>query len=121
MRDQTVYGMYQNLLKYVQQIEQSVRLGLTGEAVRAEALTQLLLSKGIFTQEELNSAIGEVIRKANEPKPEAEVETPKVELTTPTPDQVQEIQKSAETQQLQKEANEAMHEHLQDRVDGETK
>ncbi len=91
MRDNTIYGMYQGVVNYVQKLEQSVRLGLTGEAVRAEALIQLLMKKGIFTQEELTEAMGAVIKKANEPKPE---ETPKVEIAVPSPEQVQAIEKS---------------------------
>jgi hypothetical protein len=97
MRDGTIHGYMQNIVKYIQQVEQSARLGITGEAVRAEALTQLLLSKGIFTQEEMTTAIGEVIKKANEPKQEEAVKTeeaPKVELATPTAEEVADVQKS---------------------------
>jgi hypothetical protein len=96
MRDSTIDQYFRNVVKYIQQVEQSARLGITGEAVRAEALTQLLLSKGIFTQEEMTAAVGEVIRKANEPKPEeaAAAEAPKTELALPTTEQVQEVQKS---------------------------
>ena len=96
MRDGTMHQYFENVVKYIQQVEQSARLGITGEAVRAEALTQLLFKKGIFTQEEMTAAVGEVIRKANEPKPEeakAE-EATKVELTVPSAEQVAQVEKS---------------------------
>lgn len=91
-RDQTTLGMLQNLANYIQQVEQSARLGITGESVRAQAFQDLLIKKGLITEAELTESIGEVIRKLNEPKPEAEA--PKVELTTPTPEQVQAVEKS---------------------------
>lgn len=93
MRDGTIHSYFENVVKYIQQVEQSARLGITGEAVRAEALTQLLLQKGIFTQEEMTIAVGEVIKKANEAKPAPE-EAPKVEITTPTAEQVVAVEKS---------------------------
>jgi hypothetical protein len=98
-RDGTTLSMFQNLVKYVQQVEQSARLGITGEAVRAQAFQKLLIKKGLITEAELTEAIGEVIREANTPKPEevaTATEAPKVEITTPTPEQVSEVQKSIE-------------------------
>jgi hypothetical protein len=90
MRDTTIHGYLQNLVRYIQQVEQSARLGITGESVRAQAFQQLLIKKGLITEAELTTEIGEVIRKANEPKPEEHKaeEAPKVELTTPTPEQI---------------------------------
>lgn len=96
MRDTTIHGYLQNIVKYVQQVEQSARLGITGEAVRAQAFQQLLIKKGLITEAELTEEIGNVIKKANEPKveePKAE-EAPKVEIVTPTTEQVQAIEKS---------------------------
>ena len=92
MRDGTIHQYFENVVKYMQQVEQSARLGITGEAVRGQAFQQLLIKKGLITEAELTEAIGEVIRKANEPQPQAEV--PKVELTTPTAEQVAAVEKS---------------------------
>jgi hypothetical protein len=102
-RDGTTYEMYQALLKYAQQLEgalhqleQQARLGITGEAVRGQAFQKLLIKKGLITEAELTESIGEVIKEINQPKPEepkAE-EAPKVELTTPTPEEVAQVEKS---------------------------
>lgn len=92
MRETTIHQYFQNLAKYIQQVEQSARLGITGEAVRAQAFQQLLIKKGLITEAELTAEIGAVIQKANEPKPEDE--TPKTEIVPATPEQVVEIQKS---------------------------
>jgi hypothetical protein len=101
MKESTIYQMKQQLLQYIQhvekslmQLEQSARLGITGESVRAQALQDLLTQKGVFTEAELTTAIGEVIKKLNEPKSEEKAEEPKVELTTPTPEQVAQVEKS---------------------------
>jgi|SRR5579864_2504167 len=92
MRDTTLWGHLQTLGSYIQQVEQSARLGITGEAVRNAALQALMIKKGLITEAELTEAIGEVIKKANEPKPAEEA--PKVELATPSPEQVQAVEKS---------------------------
>jgi hypothetical protein len=97
MRDTTIHGYFQNLVKYIQQVEQSARLGITGEAVRAQAFQQLLIKKGLITEEELTAEVGEVIRKANEVKPEEVAKTeeaPKVKLTVPSAEQVAAVEKS---------------------------
>lgn len=96
MRETTIHQYFQNLAKYIQQVEQSARLGITGEAVRAQAFQQLLIKKGLITEAELTTEIGAVIQKANEPKPEEvkSEEAPKVEIVPATPEQVSEIQKS---------------------------
>lgn len=93
-RDSTTLSMYQNLVQYVQQIEQSARLGITGEAVRAQAFQQLLIKKGLITEAELTAEIGEVIKKANEVKPEPAPEAPKVDIVPATPEQVAQVEKS---------------------------
>ena len=93
MRDGTIHQYFENVVKYIQQVEQSARLGITGEAVRAQAFQQLLIKKGLITEAELTTEIGEVIKKANEPKPAAET-TPKVEIVPATPEQVQAVEKS---------------------------
>ena len=95
MREGTIMQYFNNLAKYIQQVEQSARLGITGEAVRAQAFQNLLIRKGICTEEELTAEIGEVIKKANEPKAADEAAAqPVVEIAKPTPEQVQEVQKS---------------------------
>lgn len=96
MRDNTIHQYFTNVVNYIKQVEQSARLGITGEAVRGQSLQQLLIKKGLITEAELTEAIGEVIRKANEAKPEEPKpdEAPKVELATPTPEQVIAVEKS---------------------------
>ena len=96
MRDGTIHQYLQNVVKYIQQVEQSARLGITGEAVRAQAFQQLLIKKGLITEAELTAEIGEVIKKANEPKPEETKveEAPKVGIVPATPEQVAQVEKS---------------------------
>jgi hypothetical protein len=109
MKESTIYGMYQSILKYAQQLEQSLhqleqsaRLGITGESVRNAALQKALIKKGLVTEADLTEAIGEVIREINQPKVEepkaAEAapatEAPKVELALPTTEEVQAVEKS---------------------------
>jgi len=94
MRDGTIHSYFENVVKYMQQVEQSARLGITGEAVRGAALQQLLVKKGLITEAELTEAIGDVIRKANEAKPDPATEAPKVEIVPATPEQTQAVEKS---------------------------
>lgn len=96
MKETTLFGHLQSLARYIQQVEQSARLGITGEAVRGQAFQQLLIKKGLITEDELTESIGEVIRKANEPKPEETKadEAPKVEIVPATPEQVAQVEKS---------------------------
>jgi hypothetical protein len=95
MRDTTIHGYLTNIVKYVQQVENSAKLGITGEAVRNAALQELLIKKGLITEQELTESIGNIIRKANEPQKQEEA--PKgPEIVPATPEQVADVQKSVE-------------------------
>lgn len=92
MKETTLYGILQKLDQKINVIEQRSSLGVTSEAIRNQAIYKLLIKKGLLTEQEFTTEVGEIIREMNQSNPEAE--TPKVELTTPTVEQVAEVQKS---------------------------
>ncbi len=97
MRDAQIYAMVQELNGKLNQLGQFVQLHLSGNALYDEALKNILLSKGIFTEVELKEQIGVEIAKANaapDPKP---VETPEPAadaLVTPTPAEVAKVEET---------------------------
>lgn len=110
MLDATVYnlintvrgeinGQMQQVVAYVQNLQQSVRLAFTGETVRSESLQALLLKKGIITQEELTAEVGITIQKmqaeaeaqAKAAAEKAAADAGKTEIIVPTTEQVQQV------------------------------
>lgn len=70
MRDETVYGIAQQLkneinqiVQFVQNLQQAVRLDSTGKEIRLLALMQLLVKKGLITEAEMTGQSGEVIKQ----------------------------------------------------------
>lgn len=95
MREGVIINAIQSLDRKISQVDQYTKVGVSGEIVRNQALTNLLIEKGYFTQEELNAAIGKVIQEVNTPKQE-EAAAPAPEIVPATPEQVAEVQKSVE-------------------------
>lgn len=69
MRDQAIIGGFQDLEKrlqqvvqFIQQFTQSVRLDSTGKEIRLLALQQLLYKKGLITEAEMTEQSGLVIQ-----------------------------------------------------------
>jgi polyhydroxyalkanoate synthesis regulator phasin len=94
VRDQTLIQQFSIIAQQLQLLENSMRIGISGEAIRNEALTSLFIKKGLITQEEITSSIGDVIKKYQEQKKE-EVEKKTTEIIVPTAKEVAEVQKSA--------------------------
>jgi len=70
MRDGHIIGQFQQVWKALAVIEQAMKMAVTGESVRNQALVDLLQKKGIITEIEMTHAVGEVIQKINQPKKE---------------------------------------------------
>jgi septum formation inhibitor MinC len=99
MRDETVYGIAKQLkdeinqiVKFIQNLQQAVRLDSTGKELRLLAMQQLLIKKGIFTEAEMTEQTGEVIK---EMQAQAEEEAKKAnapEIVPATPEQVAKVE-----------------------------
>ena len=89
MREQVIIQEFQALFQRMAILEQSLRLGVTGEMLRNEALQTALIAKGLLAQEDITKAIGEVIKKTQEKAAEQQA---KPELILPTTEQSEQIQ-----------------------------
>ncbi len=105
MRDDTVYQIAQQLkgeinqiVQFVQNLQQAVRLDSTGKELRLLSVQQLLIKKGLITEEEMTAQTGEVIKqmqaeaeaqaakaKAPEIVPATAAQTAQVEATKDAP------------------------------------
>lgn len=70
MRETEFYGQInglkqtlQQVIQFVNNLQNSVRLAFTGETVRSESLQSLLIKKGIITVEEMTAEVGETLKK----------------------------------------------------------
>ena len=70
MRDETVYGLtgqlndkINQIVQFIQNLQQAIRLDSTGKEIRLLSLQQLLIKKGIITEAEMTEASGEVIKQ----------------------------------------------------------
>jgi hypothetical protein len=98
MRDQVIIQEFQRINQLLNALAQHVQLSLSGQALFDEAVKNLLMKKGIFTETELKEQIGEEIRKANEaPAPEPVAEAPAEGLIAPS---AAEVAKVEETKQV---------------------
>ena len=98
MRDSSIIGGFQNIeqrlqqvVQFVEKLQQSVRLAFTGETVRSESLQSLLLKKGVITQEELTAEIGVTIQKMQE-EAEKQAKAAQEGLVKPSVKQVQQVE-----------------------------
>lgn len=90
MRDETIIREINQMKQYIQMLENSVRLAFTGQEIRGAAIQALLLSKGTFTQDELNAEIGATITKMQQQAEEA-TKKAQTEIIKPTTEQVQQV------------------------------
>jgi len=91
MKETTLYGILDRLDKKVNIVDQRASLGVTSEAIRNQAMYKLLVKKGLLTEQEFTEEVGQIIKEMNQPKQE---EAPKVEIATPTTEQVAAVEKS---------------------------
>ena len=82
MRDETVYGLIQKLeaqinnsvgqiVQFIQNFQQAVRLDSTGKEIRLLALQQLLIKKNHITEAEMTEQSGLVIKQMQQEAEEA--------------------------------------------------
>jgi predicted GTPase len=98
MRDETVYGIAQQLkgeinqiVQFIQNLQQAIRLDSTGKEIRLLSLQQLLIKKGLITEAEMTEQSGEVIKQMQK---EAEEQAAKAKIVTPTPEQVAKVEET---------------------------
>jgi len=96
MRDETVYGIAQQLkgeinqiVQFIQNLQQAIRLDSTGKEIRLLALQQLLVKKGIITEAEMTEQSGEVIKQMQK---EAEEQAAKAKIVPATPEQTAQVE-----------------------------
>jgi len=99
MRDETVYGIAQQLkgeinqiVQFVQNLQQAIRLDSTGKEIRLLAIQRLLIKKGLITEAEMTEQSGEVIKEMQK---EAEEQTAKAkapEIVPATPAQTAQVE-----------------------------
>lgn len=95
MRDAQVYAMVEQLDKQIRALGQFVQVHLSGNALYDEALKNVLMSKGLFTETELREQIGKEIQKANEAPEKPEEVAPATEgLVTPSAAEVAKVEET---------------------------
>lgn len=87
MREVTIIEQFKQIYGMINGLHQSFRLAITGEALRMQAIQKLLISKGLMTDAELQTTLGEVIQEMNS-KVEEEQKKATDSLVKPTPEQV---------------------------------
>lgn len=97
MREGVIIQELQSLNQRVNALAQYMQLSSSGEALFDEAVKNLLIKKGIFSEVELKEQIGEEIRKANEaraPEPAPAAAPAADGLVTPTPQEVAKVEET---------------------------
>jgi len=96
MRDQTIIEGFKSLeqrlqqvVQFVQNLQQAVRLDSTSKEIRLLSIQQLLIKKGILTEAEITEQTGEVIKQMQK---EAEEQAAKAKIVPATPEQVQQVE-----------------------------
>jgi uncharacterized iron-regulated protein len=95
MKETEFYGRLANMenrfnqvVQFVENMQQSIRLAFTGQEIRGASLQSLLLKKGLITEAELTEEIGKTIQKM---QADAEEAAKKVNIVQPTAEQVQQV------------------------------
>ena len=115
MRDETVYSLVNEVkaglnqvIQFVNNFQQAVRLDSTGKEIRLLGIQRLLIAKGIITEAELTAESGKVIaemqKQAEDAAKEAAEKAAKPEIVKPTTEQVQQVTNASTTDEAVKEA-----------------
>jgi hypothetical protein len=102
MRDETVYGLVgqvndklNQVVQFIQNLQQAIRLDSTGKEIRLLAIQQLLIKKGLITEAEMTEQSGEVIKQmqaeAEEQAKKAAEKAAAPVIVPATPEQVQQV------------------------------
>lgn len=102
MRDQTIIEGFKSLeqrlgqvVQFVQNFQQAVRLDSTGKEIRLLALQQLLIKKGLITEAEMTEQSGEIIKQMQKEAEEQAKKAAAPEIVVPTADQIQQVAATA--------------------------
>lgn len=114
MRDETVYGLIGKLeahvnssvgqiVQFIQNFQQAVRLDSTGKEIRLLALQQLLIKKGLITEVDMTEASGEVIKQMQKEAEEAAAKAAAPAIVPATPEQTAQVAAAPTTDAAVKE------------------
>ncbi len=100
--------MMQQVIGFVQQFQQAVRLDSTGKEIRLLGIQRLLLKKGLITEAELTEISGEIIKEmqkqAEDAAKEAAEKTAAPTIVAATPEQTAQVTNAPTTDTAVKEA-----------------
>lgn len=114
MRETEFYGQVnglkqtlQQLVTFINNFQQAIRLDSTGKEIRLLALQRLAIKKGLFTEAELTTESGDVIKQmqkeAEEAAKKASEQAVKPEIVKPTTEQVQQVTNTPVSEEVVKE------------------
>jgi hypothetical protein len=103
MREETIIKGFQDLEKrfqqvigFIQNFTQSVRLDSTGKEVRLLALQKLLLKKGLITEAEMTAEAGDVIKEMQKQAEEEAAKAAAPAIVPATPAEVAQVAATTE-------------------------
>jgi len=102
MRDQSIINGFNNLQKLITYIDDQTKTALAGEMMLQQAIRELLVEKGIFTDKELADSLSKIIEKNNKAAKEAQEKKSK-EILKPTPEQASKIHASKKETEISSE------------------
>jgi len=98
MRDQPIIEGFKSLeqrlqqvVQFIQNFQQAIRLDSTGKEIRLLALQQLLIKKGAITEAEMTEASGEVIKQMQKEAEEAAAKAAAPAIVPATPAEVAQV------------------------------
>jgi hypothetical protein len=105
MRDDTVYGLVhqleakinqvaqqgQQIVQFIQNFQQAIRLDSTGKEIRLLAIQRLLIKKNNITEAEMTEMSGEIIKEMQKEAEDAAAKAAAPEIIVPTTQQVQQV------------------------------
>jgi len=94
----------QQIISFVQNLQQAVRLDSTGKEIRLLGIQRLLIAKGHITEAELTEESGKVIAEMQKQAEDAAKEAAAPAIVTPTPEQVQQVTNAPVTEAAVKDA-----------------
>lgn len=115
MREETIINGFKSLeqrwnqiVQFVQQFQQAVRLDSTGKEIRLLGIQRLLLKKGLITEAELTEASGEIIKEmqaeAEKAAKEAQEKAAAPTIVAATPEQTAQVTNAPTNDTAVKEA-----------------
>ena len=110
MRDETIIKGVQSLeqrlgqvVQFIQNFQQAIRLDSTGKEIRLLALQQLLIKKGLITEAEMTEQSGEVIKQMQAQAEEEAKKAAAPAIVPATPEQVAQVAQAPATEEAVKE------------------